>query len=48
LPFLLYRGGVDLTGSSDPEMLIEKIFATNNWGQYVAQSHLLAPSFDDP
>jgi hypothetical protein len=32
LPFLLYRGGVDLTGSSDPEMLIEKTFATNNWG----------------
>jgi uncharacterized protein YjlB len=31
LPFLLYRGGVDLAGSPDPEDLIEKRFAGNGW-----------------
>ena len=32
LPFVLYRGGVDLAGSADPERIIEKIFAANGWG----------------
>ncbi len=32
LPLLLYRGSVDLTGSPDPEKLIEKTFADNGWG----------------
>jgi uncharacterized protein YjlB len=32
LPLVLYRGGIDLTGSPDPEMLIEKMFAENGWG----------------
>jgi uncharacterized protein YjlB len=32
LPFILYRGGIDLIGSPDPEMLIEKTFAGNGWG----------------
>jgi uncharacterized protein YjlB len=32
LPLVLYRGGVDLAGSPDPEALIEKTFAANGWG----------------
>ena len=32
LPLILYRGGIDLTGSPDPEKLIEKTFAANGWG----------------
>jgi uncharacterized protein YjlB len=32
LPLLLYRGGVDLVGSPDPEAIIEKAFAANGWG----------------
>jgi uncharacterized protein YjlB len=32
LPLILYRGGIDLTGSPDPEKLIEKTFAKNGWG----------------
>jgi len=32
LPLVLYRGGVDLSGSPDPEELIEKTFARNGWG----------------
>ena len=32
LPFVLYRGGIDLAGSPDPEMVIEKTFAANGWG----------------
>jgi uncharacterized protein YjlB len=32
LPFVLYRGGVDLTGSPDPEDVIEKAFGSNGWG----------------
>ena len=32
LPLVLYRGGIDLTGSPDPEILIEKTFASNGWG----------------
>jgi uncharacterized protein YjlB len=32
LPLLLYRGGVNLSGSPDPEALIEKKFAANGWG----------------
>ena len=29
LPLVLYRGGIDLTGSPDPEALIEKTFTVN-------------------
>ena len=32
LPLVLYRGGIDLAGSPDPEQLIEKAFAANGWG----------------
>jgi uncharacterized protein YjlB len=32
LPFVLYRGGVDLSGSPDPEQVIEKTFTANGWG----------------
>ena len=32
LPFVHYRGGIDLTGSPDPEQVIEKTFAANGWG----------------
>jgi uncharacterized protein YjlB len=33
LPLVLYRGAIDLTGSPDPEKLIEKTFAANGWGE---------------
>ncbi len=33
LPFVLYRGGIDLTGTPDPEKLIEGTFAENGWGE---------------
>ena len=32
LPLVLYRGGIDLVGSPDPEAVIEKTFAANGWG----------------
>ena len=32
LPLVLYRGGVDLAGSPDPEQVIEETFAGNGWG----------------
>ncbi len=32
LPFLLYRAGIDLSGTPDPESVIEKTFARNGWG----------------
>jgi len=32
LPFLLYRGGVDLSGTPDPEERIEAAFRSNGWG----------------
>ena len=32
LPLILYRGAIDLTGSPDPELIIEKTFAANGWG----------------
>jgi uncharacterized protein YjlB len=32
LSLILYRGGIDLAGSPDPEKLIEKTFAANGWG----------------
>ena len=33
LPLVLYRGGIDLSGSPDPEKVIEKAFAANGWGK---------------
>ena len=50
LPLVLYRGGIDLTGSPDPEELIEKTFTDNGWQRFVAQRHLpvCALSLDDP
>jgi uncharacterized protein YjlB len=33
LPFLIYRSGIDLKGSADPEMLVEQTFARNDWGE---------------
>jgi uncharacterized protein YjlB len=32
LPFVLYRNVIDLSGTPDPETVIEKTFATNGWG----------------
>jgi len=32
LPLVLYRGGIDLSGSPDPETVIERTFAANGWG----------------
>ena len=32
LPFLIYRGAIDLTGTPDPEDVIEKTFQSNGWG----------------
>jgi len=32
LPLVLYRSGIDLAGSPDPETLIEKTFTANGWG----------------
>jgi uncharacterized protein YjlB len=32
LPFLVYRGAIDLTGTPDPEEVIEKVFRGNGWG----------------
>lgn len=32
LPLVLYRGGIDLAGSPDPEAVVEKAFAANGWG----------------
>jgi uncharacterized protein YjlB len=32
LPLILYRGGINLAGSPDPEDVIEKAFAANGWG----------------
>jgi uncharacterized protein YjlB len=32
LPLVLYRGGIDLSGSPDPEALIEQTFTANGWG----------------
>jgi uncharacterized protein YjlB len=33
LPLVLYRGGIDLAGSPDPEAVIEKTFSANGWGR---------------
>ena len=30
-PLVLYRGAIDLSGSPDPERVIEKTFAANGW-----------------
>jgi uncharacterized protein YjlB len=32
LPALVYKGAVDLSGTSDPERAIETLFANNGWG----------------
>jgi uncharacterized protein YjlB len=33
LPFLVYRGAIDLKGSPDPDELVERTFAANRWGE---------------
>ena len=33
LPFLIYRGAIDLKGSPDPEELVERAFAAHGWGE---------------
>ncbi len=33
LPFLVYRGAIDLAGTPDPEDAIEDAFRTNGWGE---------------
>ena len=32
LPFLYYRGAIGLSGTPDPESVIETLFAKNGWG----------------
>jgi uncharacterized protein YjlB len=32
LPFLVYRGAIDLSGTPDPEVVIERTFARHGWG----------------
>ena len=32
LPFVVYRNAIDLTGTPDPEDVIERVFANNGWG----------------
>jgi uncharacterized protein YjlB len=32
LPFLIYRGAIDLSGTPDPEDVIEKAFGRHGWG----------------
>lgn len=32
LPFVIYRGVIDLIGTPDPEDVIEKVFRGNGWG----------------
>ncbi len=32
LPLVMYRAGIDLAGSPDPEAIVEKTFASNGWG----------------
>jgi uncharacterized protein YjlB len=32
LPFLIYRNGINLSGTPDPEAVIERIFAQHEWG----------------
>jgi uncharacterized protein YjlB len=32
LPFVLYRHAIDLSGTPDPEAVIEKTFARHSWG----------------
>jgi uncharacterized protein YjlB len=32
LPLLAYRGAIDLSGTPDPEEVVEKTFAQNGWG----------------
>jgi uncharacterized protein YjlB len=31
-PLLLYRGAIDLSGTPDPELAVEKAFGTRGWG----------------
>ena len=33
LPFLVYRNAIDLSGTPDPEAVIEKTFARHGWGE---------------
>jgi uncharacterized protein YjlB len=32
LPLLVYRGGIDLSGTPDPEEVIEEVFRSHGWG----------------
>ena len=34
LPFLVYRGAVELSGTRAPEAAIEKLFDANGWGNF--------------
>ena len=33
LPFVVYRGAIDLAGTADPEELVEKMITDNGWGE---------------
>jgi uncharacterized protein YjlB len=32
LPFVIYRGAIDLAGDPNPEEIIERVFRANGWG----------------
>ena len=36
LPFLVYRGAIDLEGQASPERAIESTFGANRMGRHVA------------
>ena len=33
LPFVVYRGAINLAGTADPEIVVERTFATAGWGE---------------
>ena len=33
LPFVVYRGAIDLAGTADPEEVVEKVITGNGWGE---------------
>src|SRR5438132_10719824 len=53
LPFLVYRGAIDLAGEAGPERVIESTFAENGWGDMWRDGifpyvHYHSISFHDP
>ena len=42
LPFLVYRGAIDLAGTPDPERVIEATFARHGWGNNMWRNGIFA------